>query len=115
MAEKLYYSIKEVARTIGVTEPTLRYWEKEFDNIRPRKTASGIRQYRQQDIDEIRTVHFLLKEKGFSIAEAKKQLKEKRVGVDASIALRDRLIALRDELLALKDEIDKACPEDPVQ
>jgi len=112
MAEKLYYSIKEVARQIGVTEPTLRYWEKEFDNIRPPKTASGIRQYRRQDIEEIRTVYYLLKEKGCSIAQARRQLKEKRVDVDSTVALRNRLIALRDELLALSRELDKCSPSD---
>lgn len=61
---KLYFSISEVAQMFDVNESTLRFWEKEFDQIRPRKTGKGTRSYRQEDIDAIRLVYHLVKERG---------------------------------------------------
>lgn len=106
MAEKLFYSIKEVAERIGVSEPTLRYWEKEFQEISPRKTASGIRQYTVKDIEIIESIHFLLKDQGLSISDARKHLADDRRGVDSKVELRNRLTKLRDQLQELRDELD---------
>ena len=58
---KLYYSIKEVAETIGVTETLLRYWEREFPQISPHKTSRQIRQYTKKDIETIRQIYLLVK------------------------------------------------------
>ena len=63
---KLYFSISEVAQMFDVNESTLRFWEKEFDQIRPRKTGKGTRSYRQEDIDAIRLVYHLVKERGMT-------------------------------------------------
>ena len=60
---KLYFSISEVAQMFDVNESTLRFWEKEFDQIRPRKTGKGTRSYRQEDIDAIRLVYHLVNRK----------------------------------------------------
>ena len=65
---KLYFSISEVAQMFDVNESTLRFWEKEFDQIRPRKTGKGTRSYRQEDIDAIRLVYHLVKERGMTLA-----------------------------------------------
>ncbi len=70
--EKLYYSISEVARLTGVKAHVLRYWESEFPTLRPRKTRTGSRRYRQLDIDEILAIKKLLYDEGFKIAGAKK-------------------------------------------
>ena len=73
---KMYYSIAEVSRKFGVAGSLLRFWEKEFPNINPKKTERGIRQYTAQDIEEIRIVYNLLKVKGMKIAAAKAALKK---------------------------------------
>ncbi len=71
-ASRLYHSIGEVAALTGVKAHVLRYWEAEFPTLRPRKTSSGSRRYRQQDIDEILAIKKLLYEEGFKIAGARK-------------------------------------------
>ena len=69
---KLYYSISEVAKITGVKAHVLRYWETEFSTLKPRKTRTGSRRYRQIDIDEILAIKGLLYEEGFKIAGALK-------------------------------------------
>ena len=70
---KLYFSISEVAQMFDVNESTLRFWEKEFDQIRPRKTGKGTRSYRQEDIDAIRLVYHLVKDTGGRPAKAERE------------------------------------------
>lgn len=95
---KLYYSISEVASIIGVNETTLRFWEKEFPNIKPQKAGRGIRQYSQDDINEIRKVHHLLKEKGMKLEGARQTLKQTGGGQDVRLDVLKRLKFIRDEL-----------------
>ena len=68
---KLYYSITEVAKMFGVNESLLRYWEKEFPFLSPKKAGGNIRQYTQADIENVRLVYHLVKEKGMTLAGAK--------------------------------------------
>ena len=103
---KQFYSIKEVSELLGVSQPTLRYWEDQFDNIRPHKSQGGTRRYDQKCIDEIRTMQHLLKVRGLSIADARKALKTKRTNIDSRMELLRRLQSLRNELLALKESLD---------
>ena len=65
---KLYFSISEVAQMFDVNESTLRFWEKEFDIINPRKTSKGTRFYKQEDIDAVRLIYHLVKERGMTLA-----------------------------------------------
>ena len=109
--EKLFYSIKETADMFGVKQSLLRYWEKEFPSIQPVKTAKGTRQYRKEDIAEIRLIHHLVKEKGMTLLGAKQKLKDNRTNVVQTEEIIDRLKSVRAELLLLKtefDELDKA-------
>ena len=78
--QRLYYSISEVAKMFDVNESTLRFWEKEFDIIQPRKTAKGTRFYRQEDIESVRLIYHLVKEKGLTLAGARHQ---RRISVHA--------------------------------
>jgi DNA-binding transcriptional MerR regulator len=105
--EKIFYSIKEVADMFGVNQSLLRYWEKEFSNIQPTKTAKGTRQYRKEDIDEIRLVHYLVKEKGMTLPGAKQKLKENRENVIQTEEIVDHLKNIREELMKLKNEFDE--------
>ncbi|MDP4270486.1 MAG: MerR family transcriptional regulator [Bacteroidota bacterium] len=104
--QKLYYSIGEVAEIFGVNESLLRYWEREFDIIRPRKNAKGTRSYRKEDIDNIKLIYHLVKEKGLTLDGAKKKLKDNKDGVTKNHEIITRLQTLKEDLLAMKAELD---------
>lgn len=104
--KKMYYSISEVAKIVGVNEPTLRYWEKEFDTINPHKSEKGTRQYRKEDIEAIKLVQYLVKQKGLTLAGAKQKLKENKESVVNTEEIVSRLKIIREELLLLKNEFD---------
>jgi DNA-binding transcriptional MerR regulator len=77
---KLYYTISEVAELTGVKPHVLRYWEGEFPTLRPGKTRSGSRRYRQRDIDEILAIKRLLYEEGYRITGARKMRRQAAAG-----------------------------------
>lgn len=103
----MFYSIKEVAEMFDVSQPLLRYWEKEFPSIQPSRTAKGTRQFRKEDLEEIRLIYYLLKERGMTIAGAKQKLKENREFVAQTGEVVTRLKSIKDELLKLKTEFDE--------
>lgn len=103
---KLYYSIKEVAEMIGVSDSTLRFWEKEVPAIKPKTTGNNIRQYTQADIDNIKIIYNLVKVRGFKISAARKMLRENRRQVDSNAKVMETLINIREELKALKKSLD---------
>ena len=75
--ERLYYPIGEVAEMMGVSTSLLRFWENEFDILKPRKNRKGDRYFTQQDVANLRIIRNLLKDRGFTIKGAKKFLKER--------------------------------------
>ena len=75
--EKLYYSIGEVAEMFKVNTSLIRFWEKEFDVIKPKKNKEGNRFFTKKDIDNLHLIYHLVKEKGMTLSGAKKKLKEK--------------------------------------
>lgn len=103
---KLYYSISEVARMFGVNESLLRYWEKEFPIISPKKVGGNIRQYRKEDIENIRQIYYLVKEKGMTLAGAKQRLKVDPESVARNSEVLERLKSIRDELEQMRKELD---------
>ena len=104
---KKYFSISEVATQFGIAESVLRFWEKEFPNIRPRKTQRNVRQYTREDIEEIRTVYTLLKVRGMKIAAAREMLtKNKKGATDLSTVL-NKLESIKSELLSISKELSE--------
>lgn len=105
---KLYYSIKEVAKLLSVTETTLRYWETVFPQVSPYKGANGVRRYTKEDIKILRTIHYLVKERGLTLSGAKKQfnMSGPKESADNAAAVIDRLKAVKEELLGLKAQLD---------
>lgn len=103
---KLYYSISEVAKMFGVNESLLRYWEKEFPMIAPKKAGGNIRQYRKEDIENIRLVYHLVKEKGMTLAGAKQRLKMNKETAMNTAEILDRLKEIKKELLSMRKELD---------
>ena len=104
---KLYYSISEVARMFDVNESLLRFWEKEFPTIiKPQKNGKGTRQFRKEDIENIRLIYHLVKEKGLTLPGARQKLKENKEGTIQTMEIIDRLKNIREELLVMKKELE---------
>ena len=103
---KLYYSIKEVAEMLGVSESMLRFWEKEIPMIKPKTTGNNIRQYTEQDIENIKVVYNLVKVRGFKLAAARTMLKEQKNAVSSDTKVLETLIKLRDQLQEMKKQFD---------
>lgn len=103
---KQYYSIKEVAEMFDVNESLLRYWEKIFPTINPEKVRGKIRRYTKADIEQVRRVYHLLKEKRMTMEGALQNLKTKTAEVDCHSEVLDRLLLIRNELAAMKKELD---------
>lgn len=74
--EKMYFTISEVAKQFNVAASLIRFWETEFDILKPRKTTKGNRLYSKKDIENFRLIYHLVKEKGYTLDGAKKKLKE---------------------------------------
>ena len=114
--ERIYWTIGEVAEQLGVNTSLLRYWEKEFGVLRPKRTGKGDRLYTKDDITKIREIQVLLKEKGFTIVGAKEQLRAAKkteeptpTVPEASVSeVIERLQRVRDELLLMRDRIEHA-------
>lgn len=104
--QKIYYSIKEVAQMLNVSESLLRYWESEFPHLRPKTTGNRVRQYTQKDIDQIKVIYNLVKVRGFKLAAARKMIQVNRAGADKSQQVIDSLTTVRDELKELKKHLD---------
>ncbi len=102
---RMYWSIGEVADELGLNPSLLRYWEKEFGSLRPKRTNKGGRLYTKQDIDQLREIRHLVKEKGFTLQGAKHQLrKSNAAGPGAQVPmeeLREKLLAIRRGLVEL--------------
>lgn len=103
---KLFYSISEVAAMFHVSETLLRYWETEFPMIIPKKSKTNIRQYKKEDIDKIRLVYTLVKERGMTLAGAKQALRKNAEGTQNSVEAVRRLKEIRQELLEMKQELN---------
>ena len=78
LPEKLYYGIGEVAEAFGVNTSLIRFWEKEFDVLKPKKNAKGNRKFTPQDIKNLELIYHLVKERGFTLEGAKIHLKENK-------------------------------------
>ncbi|MFO0592216.1 MAG: MerR family transcriptional regulator [Polyangiaceae bacterium] len=110
---KLYFRIGEASSVIGVEPHVLRYWETEFRSIRPKKSARGQRVYSRRDVETLARVKELLYEQGFTIAGAKRRLRERGVeppepgdpSVEEARRMREALLELRGELSGLLDEL----------
>lgn len=103
---KLFYSISEVARMFDVTETLLRFWEREFPQIAPKKGGRGIRQYTKKDIEQIRTIYNLVKVRGLKLSAAREALKKNKNGEENTAEVVERLRNLRKELVKIKDEME---------
>jgi DNA-binding transcriptional MerR regulator len=103
--EKLYFTISEVADMFNVNASLIRYWEKEFDIIQPRKNKKGTRFFTKQDIDNFHLIYNLVKERGMTLRGAQKKLKESREEAMNNFEIIKSLKEIKEMLLEIKDEL----------
>ena len=102
--KKLYYSIKEVSETLGEPASVLRFWETEFDCLRPVKNRRGVRNYTEHDIELLRRIHYLTRECGYTLEGAREQMRTRPVE-DPQQQVVDNLNELRRFLVNLKETL----------
>ena len=103
--EKLYYSIGEVARIFKVNTSLIRFWEKEFDIIKPKKNKKGNRFFTKQDIDHLHLIYHLVKERGMTLNGAKKKLKENKDDTINNFEVIKSLNEIKNLLTEIKDTL----------
>ncbi|MFZ9503579.1 MAG: MerR family transcriptional regulator [Cyclobacteriaceae bacterium] len=103
--EKLYYSIGEVAEIFNVAPSLIRFWESEFEIIQPKKNRKGNRQFTKEDIDNVRLIFHLVKEKGFTLQGAKEMIKNDSVAMKDKMEFIESLKQIRVFLQELRDRI----------
>ena len=100
--EKLWFSIGETAEALGIPASTLRFWEKEFDMIKPRKNKKGDRFYSKNDISILRTIQYLTNVKGYTLQGAKTAIKNNFMQEAETAAIVDTLMKIKEKLLEIK-------------
>ena len=102
---KLYYSIGEVSNMFNVNTSLIRFWEREFEILRPKKNAKGNRLFTQEDVENLKIIFHLVKERGFTLDGAKKKMRENKNGVDHNVKVIDSLKRIRMFLEELKEQL----------
>lgn len=102
---KMYYSIGEVASYFDVNTSLIRFWEKEFDILRPKKNKKGNRMFTQQDMENLKVIYHLVKERGFTLDGARQKLKENKDDTVNNVEIVERLEKVRGYLLNLKQHL----------
>lgn len=105
LPEKRYYSIGEVAEAFEVNTSLIRFWEKEFDVLKPKKNAKGNRKFTQEDIKNLEFIYHLVKERGFTLEGAKTHLKENKQKTLSRFEIIRKLETVKAELLKIKDQL----------
>ena len=103
--EKVYYTIGEVAALFEVNQSLIRFWEKEFDILRPQKNKKGNRLFTKQDINNLRIIYHLVKERGYTLQGAREKLKHNREDVEKNVEIIDSLQMIKSFLLEIKEEL----------
>ncbi|SDS14656.1 MerR family transcriptional regulator [Gramella sp. MAR_2010_147] len=105
LPEKRYYGIGEVAEAFKVNTSLIRFWEKEFDAIKPKKNAKGNRKFTPEDIKNLELIYHLVKERGFTLEGAKTHLKEEKQKTLTNFEIIRKLESVKAELVNLKNQL----------
>lgn len=104
---KIFYKISDVSELLGVPASTLRYWEQEFPEIRPRRSASNQRYYKAEDLRTLQMIHYLVKVKGLRIESAKEEMAKNSNNISKRLEVIDILTSTRDDLKAMLSALSK--------
>lgn len=103
--EKKYFTIGEVAEKFNVATSLIRFWESEFDIIKPKKNRKGNRQFTKEDIENVQLIYHLVKEKGFTLQGAKDMLKNDADSIRSKMELVESLTRVKGFLVELRENI----------
>ncbi|MEC8853494.1 MAG: MerR family transcriptional regulator [Bacteroidota bacterium] len=103
--EKLFYPIGEVAQMFEVSVSSIRYWEKEFDILKPKKNKKGNRMFTKKDVDNLKIIYHLTKERGFTLEGAKKKLRENKTDTIDNVEIINHLKSIRQFLIEFREEL----------
>jgi len=103
--EKLYYTIGEVADMFGVNTSLIRFWEKEFEILQPKKNRKGNRLFTSQDVENLKRIYNLVKEKGYKLEGAKQVLNAKKSESNEVSEIIERLQTIKEKLINIRDSI----------
>ena len=103
--EKVYYTIGEVSDLFEVNPSLIRFWEKEFDIIKPQKNKKGNRLFTRQDLDNLKIIYHLVKERGYTLQGAREKIKQNKEGIEKNVEIIDSLQQIRQYLLDIKAEL----------
>ncbi len=104
--DKKYYRIGDVAQILGIPVTTLRFWESQLTILKPKRNDKGTRFYTPADIETIKKIHYLVKDKGIKLEAAQAQIRANRDGVDKRFEVVDRLKSIRAQLKELQQAFD---------
>ena len=104
--ERLYYSIQEVAELLDLNPSALRFWEKEFNSISPRRDGKGKRYYTKDQVDHIKLIYHLVKERGMTLKGARKKISENPDNALKNFEIVERLKSIRGMLIEIIEEMD---------
>lgn len=107
MTGKVYYTIGEVAQMFNVNTSLIRFWEKEFDIIKPQKNKKGNRLFTRADLENFHIIYHLVKEKGFTLQGAREHLRTNKQEIEKELLVVKTLSELRGFLLEMKEQLDK--------
>ncbi|GAA4236365.1 MerR family transcriptional regulator [Postechiella marina] len=105
LPEKRYYAIGEVAKAFGVNTSLIRFWEKEFTVLKPKKNAKGNRKFTPEDIKNLKLIFHLVKERGFTLEGAKTHLKEEKKDTLSNFQIISKLEDIKNQLSKIKDQL----------
>jgi len=105
LPEKRYYGIGEVAKAFDVNTSLIRFWEKEFDVLKPKKNAKGNRKFTPEDIKNLQLIYHLVKERGFTLEGAKTHLKEEKKKTLSNFEVIQKLQKVKAELQKIKEQL----------
>ena len=103
--DKRYYSIGEVAKAFDVNASLIRFWDKEFDILKPKKNAKGNRMFTPEDVKNLQLIYHLVKERGFTLDGAKTHLKESQKKTLDKFEIISKLEGIKAQLLSIKNEM----------
>ncbi len=105
--DKLYYSISEVSKILGVNASLIRFWEKEFTILNPKKSSKGNRQFTKEDVGNLRLIYHLVKEQGYTLQGANEKIRLTKSKSSKKVEIIDSLYKVRNLLTDIKDIMDE--------
>lgn len=109
---KSYYKIRDAAEIVGVATSTLRYWETEFPEIKPKRSTSGARYYTPDDLEKLRMIHYLVKVKGLKLEAAKEQMRSSRNSSSREMDVIRKLEKIKGEMKQLMKALSKRAQDE---